>query len=212
MPLIDANVPANLHFLLVEYLTLIRLDSRLLGDSVESWQKERGLENYRLAAEEDSSYSYLLNTCGYKHSFSRNLIIQIFVAITLLVVIASIFVHRLVKARKSRTEKPRKSFWGAWTINFSLRFTYEIFLEICICVCINLVTFEAQAESSDFLWAIALLLCFGVTSLVAFVVSLFWRGGPYTVPNSYNKSSLVPSFWGKRELCLTNCAKVCQPG
>ena len=49
VPMLDAHVPANLHYFLVHYLSLIRLNSRQIGDSVESWQKDVGVENYKLA-------------------------------------------------------------------------------------------------------------------------------------------------------------------
>ena len=37
IPMIDANVPSDLHYFLANYLSVIRLDSKLIGDSVEAW-------------------------------------------------------------------------------------------------------------------------------------------------------------------------------
>ena len=54
------------------------------------------MENYILISDEEASYSGLLNLCGYKHAFSRNLIVVIFFAMTLLLVIAALFIWKLV--------------------------------------------------------------------------------------------------------------------
>ena len=47
VPMIDAHLPANLHYFLVNYLTIIRLDSEKLGDQAETEQKEQGVANYK---------------------------------------------------------------------------------------------------------------------------------------------------------------------
>lgn len=39
LPMLDAHVPANLHYYLVYYLSLIRLNSKKVGYSVGAWQK-----------------------------------------------------------------------------------------------------------------------------------------------------------------------------
>ena len=103
LPMIDAHKPANLHYFLVNYLSLIRLNSQQIGDKVEAWQKERGTANYELVNDEESPYSALLNMCGYKHSFSRNLLFFTFFAMVLLLVVAAIFVWYFVKSRQQNT-------------------------------------------------------------------------------------------------------------
>ena len=47
VPMIDAHIPAPLHYFLVNYLTMIRLDSEKLGDEAETEQKEQGVANYK---------------------------------------------------------------------------------------------------------------------------------------------------------------------
>ena len=209
--MLDAHVPANLHYFLVNYLSLVRLNSKQIDDSVEAWQKERGLENYKLIDGDDTAYTGLLNLCGYKHAFSRNLILAITIAMALLMILAFIFLWRCIKTRWQKTPKGanHQSYLGAWSLNFSLRFTYEFLMEICICVAINLAAYKVNANESNLLWGLTLLLGIFVLALICFVTSLFYRGGPYTVPTSYQKRSLGDSFWGKRALCLENCAKVC---
>ena len=83
-------------------------------------------------------------------------------------------------------------------LNFNVRFLYEFFLELCICVCINL--FGAKDGGSRALWAFSVLALLALICLVAFVASLFLRGGPYLVPSSYQDGTLFQSFWGLRPL------------
>lgn len=37
VPMIDAHLPASLHYFLVNYLSVIRLNSEQIGSSVEAW-------------------------------------------------------------------------------------------------------------------------------------------------------------------------------
>ena len=71
---------------------------------------------------------------------------------------------------------------------------------------INLAAYKANANESGLLWVITLLLGFFILASIGFLTSLFIRGGPYTVPNTYQRKSLWDSFWGKRALCPENCA------
>ena len=43
-------------------------------------------------------------------------------------------------------------------MNFSLRFVYEFFLDICICVFINLAANGVDVEGADLSWSISLIL------------------------------------------------------
>ena len=230
--MLSTYMPANLHYFLIDYLGLIRLSSKRIGDFVEGWQRKRGLANYKLILDENSQYSWFLNMAGYKHSFSRNLIIFLFFSVALLLVIACLYMWSFFAQR--RTKKTKKALsthsiktlegdekakmtgrvikWhhsehGAWTLNFSLRFVYEFFLEICICVFIHLAAIGVNANEADFLWVLALIICLLIVLLVIFTVYLFFRGGPYTVPNSYEKNSLWHSWWSVRPLRLEDTNK-----
>ena len=205
-------MPSNLHFFLVDYLSILRLDSDSLDTKVEVWQRERGLENYRLT-QNDEAYTELFNICGYKHTFSRNLLIVTSILMILLITIAAIFFYRIVKKLTTKPKayessiklpslKPRKKpiDKASWIINFSVRFVYEFCFEFIICFMLNLTAFKADARESDFIWAIALL-CFVLSvALVVFLVSLFFRNGPYMVQKVYEEGSLMRSWWGARHL------------
>lgn len=136
--------------------------------------------------------------CGYKQSSSRNLIIFLVFAVAMLLAVTGIFFWQFHKSCHKKNRRTSK--YGEWTLNFSLRFVYEIFLELCICVSINLATHKASVVS--------LLPGLIILAMVGLLVSLLWKGGPYTVPNSYQKHSLLTSFWGKRPLCPDNCAQL----
>jgi hypothetical protein len=135
--------------------------------------------------------------CGYKHAFSSNLLLVIVISIILLLTLAGLVVLKCVRARRGKKGKTRCT---AWTANFSLRFAYEFFLEICLCVFIHVRTYKFNEGASDLLWALAVLLILAMTLFVAFLVSIFFRGGPY-VPGCYSSNSLSQSFWGVRPLC-----------
>lgn len=64
-PMIDAHLPASLHYFLVNCLSPIRLHSDQIEDLIQAWQKGQGVATYKLAVDEDSAYSALLNMCGY---------------------------------------------------------------------------------------------------------------------------------------------------
>jgi len=57
-----------------------------------------------------------------------------------------------------------------------------------------------DVDGADLSWSISLILSLSITALVVFIGSLFFFGGPYTVPNSYQKNSLRHSWWGLRPL------------
>ena len=84
--------------------------------------------------------------------------------------------------------------------NFSLRFAYEFFFEICLCVFIHVNAFGAKANLSGFLWTLALILLFVVIAMIVLICLTFWCGGPYTITNSYAPKSIFGSFWGMRPL------------
>jgi len=138
-----------------------------------------------------------MNMCGYKHAFSRNLLLVIAISMILLLTLAGLAVWNCVQAHRGKKVKTR---CVAWTANFSLRFVYEFFLEICLCVFIHVGAQEFTVEGSGLLWTLAVLLLLAMALFVAFLVSLFFRRGPY-VSGCYSPNSLSQSFWGVRPLC-----------
>ena len=67
-------------------------------------------------------------------------------------------------------------------INFSLRFLYEFFFEFCLCLMINISTVSSEDR---LFYSIGLLIIVGLLSLIAFLVALFFKWGPYMSPKCY---------------------------
>ena len=198
-PLLSADMPANLSYFMNHYLSMLRFKSESIDNSIEAWMKDKGLENYNLATNEDSSFSYLLNDCGYKHAVTRNLVIVIFMAMVLALITLIAFVYNFFKSKK-KDGVTRRFAYTAWMTNFNLRFAYEFFMEICLCVLINLVVLRG-ASTDIIITVVAFVLFIAILLAVIFAVSLFWRGGPYMVPNVFQKKSLYNSIWAVRPLC-----------
>ena len=110
-------------------------------------------------AGEESHYSWFLNMCGYKHAFWWNLILIIFFGTALLVVTISLYIWSFCRLRRIGLDNQCSlSKYGVWSLNFSLRFVYDFFLDICICVFINLVANGVDVEGVDLSWSISLIL------------------------------------------------------
>ena len=124
-PMLATYVPANLHYFLVKYLSIFRLNSKQINDLVKNWQLENGLFNYQLISDKESKYSVFLSICGYKYAFSHNLILFLLISIVLLVLIAGLSIFSCLKSRRNQQRKRlNRSQHGAWSLNFSLRFVY----------------------------------------------------------------------------------------
>ena len=104
-PLLATYMPANLNYFLLELLDVAKYDDVTFGDTIEISRKEEGVENYRLSLDEDSEFSYLLNDCGYKNLFSRNLVITIFLTCICFVTLIALIIFDVCRAP---TRKPRK--------------------------------------------------------------------------------------------------------
>ena len=103
--------------------------------------------------DDEEVYSTLINMCGYKHTFSRNLLIVTLILMTLIIVTVGFYIFAKLssclqrkKAKDEDTKASRRSqrtiyAKAAWMSNFSLRFVYEFFFEILICFLLNLTAF-----------------------------------------------------------------------
>ena len=63
--------------------------------------------------------------------------------------------------------------------NFALRFFYEFFLEFCICCFIQLALVDFDYTSPGFQWILSFILLLGITIYVGWLISLFFKHGPY---------------------------------
>ena len=84
LPLISQNLPANAHYFLLNFLSLVRLSFESLNSSIDQIGSQ--MEQYELAASEDTSYSFHFHNCGYHFSFARNMLFGISLAILLVLI------------------------------------------------------------------------------------------------------------------------------
>ena len=137
--LLSTSMPSNLHYFLMHYLNLIRMSPpSYLEPEMEVLQYETDQNYYELSNKNDSSYSSVIRMCGYKHTFSQNLIIVI--GFTLLLVTATVVIS-LVDFVCRRRGNRRCS---AYICNFNVRFFYELILEICLSVLIHVASMQTM--------------------------------------------------------------------
>ena len=75
LPLLGVMMPNSLHYFLWKWLRVFTLSNYQLNYDMEIWRKSLSIKNYFKAIDEDSPYHVLLNDCGYKHAYARNLLI-----------------------------------------------------------------------------------------------------------------------------------------
>ena len=80
--------------------------------------------------------------------------------------------------------------------NFSLRYGYEFFLEICLSIMILAAT---MSEQDPLAWILVLATFIATTAFIAFLASRLFINGPY-VPKSYKKGTFINSYWSVRPL------------
>ena len=83
-PLLSSYMPSNLSHFLMRYLNILRLFSRPIDNAIEVWMRDRS--SYELLEDSNSEFTYLLNDCGYKNSFARNLVIIVTLLLTFLAI------------------------------------------------------------------------------------------------------------------------------
>ena len=75
LPLLGVMMPNSLHYFLLKWLKVFTLSNYQLHYQMEIWRKPLSVKNYNTAIDEDTPYHVLLNDCGYKHAYARNLLI-----------------------------------------------------------------------------------------------------------------------------------------
>lgn len=146
------------------------------------------------SSDEESYLTPLLRICGYRGAISGNLIaiLALFIALLALVLIIGL----LAKARK------KKANVMARICNFSLRYFYEFFLELCLSMSILAATLDGFNSAA---WIPVLLTFAATAALVVFLISRFFGRGPY-VSKSYKPGTLISSYWSIRPLADSQIA------
>ena len=142
-PLFNTAMPANLHYFFKKYLNMVRLNVKSFNEALEERERESGLENYALASNPEGLYTPLLNECGYKHVFSRNLIVVLFFGVIFCVIACGLASYDFFMTRRLPKQKAHRRFaHAAWMSNFTLRYVYEVFFEVFLCMLIHTTTVD----------------------------------------------------------------------
>ena len=84
--------------------------------------------------------------------------------------------------------------------NFLVRFLYEAFFELVLCSLINVSYLDDGAAGGFLSWMASLVTLIAAAGAIIFTLSLYCANGPYLKSKQYVKGSLLPSFWGIRQL------------
>ena len=136
---------------------------------------------------------------NYHTSLARNLMLIaiLFVVIAFLWLFYAAISHQINKSKKKRDPNHTRCS------NFAIRFLYEVFFELCLCIMISL---SVSGVTKWELILSCLLVALAVISLCTLTL-LCYKGGPY-ISNTYEKRSLKGSFWHIRAIREDIIAKV----
>ena len=204
-PLLDTYMPSNLNYFLIKFLDLVRINAKDIDESIEKANPDEGLNRYHMVQRSDSFFSSLLNDCGYRTEFSRNLMLVLALTTALIVVLVALLIWDCLSIRSSNLAKGIKKRGkgrgyrrSAYMANFTLRFFYEFFFEICLSIMIHITALNDG--SSLWLYSLSMLLALAILAFIVSLILLFFRYGPYSEPKSYARNSLRESWWGARHL------------
>ena len=201
-PLLDTYMPSNLNYFLIKFLDIVRINAKNIDESIDKASPEEGLNRYHVAQRSNSFYSSLMYDCGYRTEFSRNLALVIALTTALIVVLSALLIWDYLSIRSNFAKGIKKRGRGyrrtAFMANFTLRFFYEFFFEICLSILIHITALNDG--SSMWLYSLSMLLALAILAFIVSLILLFFRHGPYSVPKSYARNSLRDSWWGARHL------------
>jgi len=87
-------------------------------------------------------------------------------------------------------------------VNFCVRFLYEVFFELTLCVMINATFVDFDSRGSHVAsWVLCLFLALLATIALVCITLLFWKDGAPSVRGTFEKRSFWSSLtWGQRML------------
>ena len=134
--LLNSLMPPGVWYVFKKYLNLVRLNSPDLNERIEEAYE---VKEYSL---DQGLYTIYLKSCDFEHLFARNLVIIIASAILILTVWTLLIVlDGFSRIKQPESSQKRKE---PYANNFALRFFYELFLDICICVLVNIALIDFE--------------------------------------------------------------------
>ena len=150
-------------------------------------------------AENESAeyYSSLVFTCGYSFSFLPNLIL----ILSLFSVILLIWLLLLGRDLFQRSKRDRNSSEEPWMTNFCVRFLYEVFFELSLCIMINISFMDSDSgEPWIAAWIFCIILAMIAISTLICITVLFWSSKGPSIKDAFAQRSFWSSIWGLRSL------------
>ena len=126
--------------------------------------------------------------------------VLLFLVLIWLILVIKDLILRLIKGKNSEvanSSKKRTMKNSSWCQNFILRFFYEFFLEFCICIFLQLSVKDFSDFSPTLQFWLSVVVIVAIFALFAFIMSLFFCGGPW-VSKFYKKGSSSGSVWRVR--------------
>ena len=181
-PLFPTSMPSNLHYFLIDYLHLLRLNF---------FFQDEDLRSQSLIA------SPLLSICGYRQALNSStiFILSLFFALVLSVPIFAFF------DRKYRSSKQP---FALKACNVMIRFSYEFLLELCTSMLILfLIDYYSPVDSSKDGSSLIVfpVICFLATlTLITFLISNIFNSK--VLPRNYAPGTWFTSCWSVRPLVI----------
>ena len=136
--MLQIYLPPNLNYFLLNYLNYVRLKF----DGLQNFFFKQEAKIDEELGEASLSFLSLLKQCGYAHQITLNLVLVLFLFALMLVLLLTAFICDFASRRKRKNKRNQQC--GAWFVNFNLRFMYEFYLELCICVAVQISLFNAS--------------------------------------------------------------------
>lgn len=185
-------MPGNAHYVLKEYLDLVRLNWPTLNNALYDRY------TYRQSGYERGFYNVFLETSDYVHLFAQNLVIISFAGILILVTWIGLAVKDYLGAKgKFQHIKIFRKQHEASANNFAMRFFYEIFFEVCLCLLINIAIVDFESFPSGVQWLTSVLVLACIVAYIAWLFSLFFKNGPF-LEGFYEPGTYMAASWMAR--------------
>lgn len=198
IPMIRVNLPATANLFLLDFLSGVRLHvgvlDRFIAEQVVSDSDQVDFDAIR--STDVHYYNELVNSCGYHVSLVRNLVLVFLLFVLLALIWVTVackdsFVTCGTCCRRERGTRRREAWWN----NVLVRFIYEVFFEIVICLMLSFSVIEFGKESNQsWTWVLTIGLTVTAVAILGLLSYLCIRNGPYA-SGSYEPKSLSKSFW-----------------
>ena len=192
MILLKTLMPANAHYFLKKWN-----DWRRWYDD-DFWEYLQGVYDFNHYGVDYGSFHALFDLADYTHLVAQNMIIVILVLLILITIWVGVIVKDFIASFLPKQDKWWANQHSAWCQNFILRYLYQFFLEFCICVILQLSVKDLSEFSPSFQFFSSIGMFLAMLSLVAFVFSLFYIGGPWISGFYIPKTSLKSAGFDHR--------------